>query len=78
MSVRTQELIKNMESDKEKAKHNFSMYAVSVIGASDRAADGFPDAESTILQGQNYTHLSKENQSWDEWFDGSGLNSWWD
>jgi hypothetical protein len=32
----------------------------------------------TILQGQNYTHLSKENQSWDEWFDGSGLNSWWD
>jgi hypothetical protein len=32
----------------------------------------------SILQGQNYTHLSKENQSWDEWFDGSGLNSWWD
>jgi hypothetical protein len=32
----------------------------------------------TILQGQSYTHLSKENQSWDEWFDGSGLNSWWD
>ena len=32
----------------------------------------------TIVQGQNLKHFRDKDQDWDEWFDGSGLKSWWD
>jgi hypothetical protein len=32
----------------------------------------------TIIQGQNLKHFRDKDQDWDEWFDGSGLKSWWD
>jgi hypothetical protein len=39
----------------------------------------------TILQGQNRTHFTmfadkstNPDEAWDNWFDGSGLNGWWD
>lgn len=31
-----------------------------------------------ILRGQRHEDYKKSNVEWDEWFDGSGMNTWWD
>jgi hypothetical protein len=72
--------LKDIESEDER-KHNRSIYDLS-----DQLENDEWNELWTILRGQDINEYktfknTKETNNgfeWDEWFDGSGMNTWWD
>lgn len=65
--------IKDNLSEKEK-EHNNKVYKRSTEIEQEEWEELW-----TILKGQRHEeYKNSKNKTWDEWFDGSGMNTWWD
>jgi hypothetical protein len=62
------------EGDEEQLKHNNSVYKRAQEIEEQQFNEVFD-----ILKGQDINEYRKmKNPSWNKWFDGSGINHWWD
>jgi hypothetical protein len=63
-----------MSGDEEKIKHNDSVYKRAQEIEEEEWNELF-----NILKGPNINEYRKlKNPKWDKWYDGSGMNHWWD